>query len=416
MAGKTTASGRAYNHEAGTYDTTLALVGRGTKGGELLRRYWQPFALSSDATTRPKAVRFLGEDLILFRDKAGNPGLLYPRCVHRGTSLFYGRVEDDGIRCCYHGWKFDVEGRCIEQPCEPKNGEHRGSVRQPWYPVVEKYGALWTYMGPEDKQPVFPRFSIFEDLGEDEEIISYYLSPDGELAPWPQDYNWFQMFENAMDTWHLAILHTMISGPQFSKEATGTSRQTPALFNVGWERTRHGIIATSGAYDEVGREYVRQSEAFMPNCYAISPFFVAEGKGNELFWVMPFDDTNHEILMNRRQKKGTPLPDNRSIIAFGPHRKIWAELTDEEKQDFPSDYEAQKSQGDITLHSEEHLARSDKGVVMLRRLFKEQAEAVAAGRDPVGVAFRDEDALIPLHSGVIPVDGQTEAEGALEKV
>ena len=114
--------GRAYGLPAGTIDHDLTSVDAGTPGGELLRRYWHPVALSEEATDLPRAIRVLGEDLVLFRDRSGNPGLVYPRCVHRGTTLLFGRVEDVGIRCCYHGWLFDSEGRCLDQPCEPDHG------------------------------------------------------------------------------------------------------------------------------------------------------------------------------------------------------------------------------------------------------------------------------------------------------
>jgi len=124
--------GRAYGRPTPTHDHDLVAVGPGTPGGELLRRYWQPFARREEATTLPSTVRMLGEDLVLFRDGQGRPGLLYPRCCHRGTTLHYGKVEDDGIRCCYHGWKFDTEGHCLEQPCEPDGGRFKDKVRQPW--------------------------------------------------------------------------------------------------------------------------------------------------------------------------------------------------------------------------------------------------------------------------------------------
>jgi phenylpropionate dioxygenase-like ring-hydroxylating dioxygenase large terminal subunit len=126
--------GTAYGRQNPTYDASQTEVGQGTPCGEWLRRFWQPVALSNDATTRPKKVRLLGEDLILFRDRKGRPGLLYPRCMHRGTTLFYGKVEDEGIRCCYHGWLFGVGGTCLDQPCEPEHGLHRNIARQPWYP------------------------------------------------------------------------------------------------------------------------------------------------------------------------------------------------------------------------------------------------------------------------------------------
>jgi phenylpropionate dioxygenase-like ring-hydroxylating dioxygenase large terminal subunit len=153
--------GRAYGRTAGHFDPELVEVGAGTPAGELLRRYWHPVGLSSEATERPRAVRMLGEDLILYRDRSGTPGLLTPRCCHRGTSLLYGKVEDEGIRCCYHGWLFDAHGLCLDQPCEPDRGRNRDRYRQPWYPLVEYNDLLFTYMGPPHTQPVFPRYDIF---------------------------------------------------------------------------------------------------------------------------------------------------------------------------------------------------------------------------------------------------------------
>ena len=144
--------GTGYAMKPSTTRTELTAVGRGTPMGELLRRYWHPVGLVADATDIPRKVRVLGEDLVLFRDKHGRAGLLHARCCHRGTTLYYGKVEEDGIRCCYHGWKFDTEGHCLEQPCEPEGGLFRDKVRQPWYPVEERYGLIFAYMGPADKE------------------------------------------------------------------------------------------------------------------------------------------------------------------------------------------------------------------------------------------------------------------------
>ena len=118
--------GTAYAMKPPTSRTELTSVGRGTPMGELLRRYWHPVGLVSDANDIPRKVRVLGEDLILFRYRLGHAGLLHARCCHRGTTLYYGKVEDDGIRCCYHGWKFDAEGRCLEQPGEVDGGQRCG--------------------------------------------------------------------------------------------------------------------------------------------------------------------------------------------------------------------------------------------------------------------------------------------------
>ena len=161
-------TGTAYGKPPPTSKLDLAQVGPGTPMGELLRRYWHPVGLTSDANDIPRKVRVLGEDLILFRDGTGRPGLVYPHCAHRGSSLYYGKVEERGIRCCYHGWLFDVQGHCVEQPCEPEGGRARGKVRQPWYPVQELYGLVWAYMGPPDKKPVLPRYECLETFEEGE--------------------------------------------------------------------------------------------------------------------------------------------------------------------------------------------------------------------------------------------------------
>ncbi len=151
-------AGHAYHHKAGTHNAAWTEVGRGRHMGELLRRYWHPVGLVGHASDVPREVRMLGEDLILFRDGQGRPGLVHARCCHRGTTLYFGRVEDEGIRCCYHGWLFDTQGRCLDQPCEPDGGRHRERVRQPWYPLREQYGLIFAYMGPPDKMPVLPRY------------------------------------------------------------------------------------------------------------------------------------------------------------------------------------------------------------------------------------------------------------------
>ena len=132
--------GTAYSLPTANYDSDLTEVGRGTPMGEFLRRYWHPIELSENVKELPVAVRALGEDLVAFRNSEGRVGLVHHRCMHRGASLFYGKVDGEGLRCCYHGWKFDVEGRCLDQPGEPEGGAAKARFRQPWYPVQERYG------------------------------------------------------------------------------------------------------------------------------------------------------------------------------------------------------------------------------------------------------------------------------------
>src|ERR1700710_2576963 len=162
--------GTAYAMGPSTTRTELTEVGRGTPMGELMRRYWHPIGLISHATPPPREGCVVGEGLILFRDGQRRPGLVQARCAHRGTTLYYGKVEEHGIRCCYHGWLFDVEGHCLDQPCEPEGGLHRDKARQPWYPVEERYGLIFAYMGPLDRKPPLPRYDTLENLGDDEHL------------------------------------------------------------------------------------------------------------------------------------------------------------------------------------------------------------------------------------------------------
>ncbi len=165
-------TGTAYGLQPGAHDAMLTEVGAGTPMGELMRRYWHPVGLSSYASDLPRAVRILGEDLILFRGRDGVPGLVHPRCAHRGASLLYGRIDDHGIRCCYHGWAFDQQGMCTDQPCEPQNGLNRERFRQPWYPVEERYGLVWAYLGPPERKPLLQRYNLFETMGEGESLFT----------------------------------------------------------------------------------------------------------------------------------------------------------------------------------------------------------------------------------------------------
>ena len=154
--------------------------------------------------------------------KAGGEGLM----LHRGTSLYYGKVEERGIRCCYHGWLFDVQGHCLEQPCEPGGGAHRGKVRQPWYPVQEQYGLIWAYLGPADKKPVLPRYECLETL-EDGEFIEADDSSIGGGGPQVIPCNWLQHYENLVDPFHVVILHSSFSGTQFVPQMAVIVRPTP---------------------------------------------------------------------------------------------------------------------------------------------------------------------------------------------
>ena len=252
---KRPSDGIAYGRPPQHHDAELTEVGPGTPCGEFMRRYWHPIQLSARVTDRPQNIRILCEDLILFRDKTGRPGLLYPRCAHRGTTLYYGKVDERGIRCCYHGWLFDVEGHCLEQPCEPEGGKLRDRMRQPWYPLEERYGLVWTYMGPPEKKPLLTRWDVLETLAPGERIVTNGASTGAggdhtvEIVP----TNWLNDWENIMDPLHIPILHTSFSGVQFVPEMG-------VMPDVTWDYADHGMRYSAYRKLDDGREMDRVTQ------------------------------------------------------------------------------------------------------------------------------------------------------------
>ncbi|MBL8289969.1 MAG: aromatic ring-hydroxylating dioxygenase subunit alpha [Rubrivivax sp.] len=343
--------------------------------GELLRRYWHPVGLARDAGSEPKPVRVLGEDLILFRDGHGRPGLLHPRCAHRGASLYYGRVEPEGLRCCYHGWLFDAQGRCLEQPCEPEGGAAlRHNVRQPWYPLEERYGLVFAYLGPPARKPLLPAYDVLDEPGAGEFIEADDTSLGGGGPP-IIPCNWLQHYENVVDSYHVPILHGTFSGTQF----VPAMAQMP---KVQWSDVGRGVQALSWRALEDGAPLRRVTEAVLPTLRVVpSPRLHRFGPVESIGWVLPIDDTHFRIYVAGRVREAGEIGRMRSKM----NGKFWWELSDEEHRRFPGDYEAQVSQGAIAAHSAEHLRTSDRGIALLRRLLRRQLEVVAAGGDPVGV-------------------------------
>jgi nitrite reductase/ring-hydroxylating ferredoxin subunit len=387
--------GGGYGRKPGAANRLLTETGPGSPCGELMRRYWQPVGLSSSTGTVPRAVRILGEDLILFRDKAGRAGLLHARCCHRGTTLYYGKVEEGGIRCCYHGWLFDVEGHCIEQPCEPEGGLHRAQVRQPWYPVEERYGLVFAYLGPLDQKPALPRYDVLESLdpGEtlEQEDKSYYVGGGGFTSEHPHvPYNWLQNFENVVDSYHVLILHSRFAGVQFRDEFALAPK-------IQWDYVDHGVAASSRRSLKDGREFDRVTQVLLPNVRIVPTIELTPGSGTEVAWIVPVDDTTHRTFgVAKVREPGLYVRRSRLAQHDG---KIWTEMTDAEHQAHPDDFEAQSGQGRVNLHSEEHLVTSDKGVAMLRRLLTNEIKAVADGSAALGTADHGSEGLVKVRGG-----------------
>jgi phenylpropionate dioxygenase-like ring-hydroxylating dioxygenase large terminal subunit len=380
--------GTGYALRPPTTRSELTSVGRATPMGELLRRYWHPVGLESDATDIPRKVRILGEDLILFRDRGGRAGLLHARCCHRGTTLYYGKVEDDGIRCCYHGWKFDTEGRCLEQPCEPEGGLFKDKVRQPWYPVEERYGLLFAYLGPAEKKPVLPRYECLETMDEGE-FVEADDSSIGGGGPAVIPCNWLQHFENVVDPYHVPVLHGSFSGAQFTN-------MMASMPDVAFETSPRGILVRSIRRQDDGKVFYRVTEAALPTLRVVPNPRVAQFACVEsIGWTLPIDDTSFRIYVAGRVKQSGDIGRMRSKF----NGKFWWDMTEAEHQQFPGDYEAQVGQGAQTIHSEEHFGQSDRGILMIRRLLTEQLEAIAADKDPIGVSFDQNAPAVRFEAG-----------------
>ena len=388
--------GRAYGRQEGEWDPDLVETGPGTRSGELLRRYWHPIARAEEATTLPREVRLLGEDLILFRNGRGEVGLMEPRCCHRGTTLYHGKVEEVGIRCPYHGWLFGTDGSCLDQPCEPDRGRNRTRYRQPWYPVEEYHGLIFAYLGPAEKQPAFSRYQIFEDVTDEEEIVIVEHFAFG--GPTEAPCNWFQTHENAMDPYHVFVLHSTLNEPQFDPRL----REWP---EIDWQGHEWGVTSTQDRKLEDGVTLHRITEVRMPTIRVVpTPTLSVLGPTNNLSWAAPIDDMNTKVYCMVRKRVDSEI---QGLPVYGG-QKSWFELSDKVHQLYPGDFETQVGQGAITRHSTERLSSSDRGVSMVRRQFKEQVQVVADGGDPTGVSFDGSDAPLALIAGNYVVDSKTD--------
>src|SRR6266849_235297 len=209
----------------------LTQVGLGTPMGALMRRYWHPIATLPELMTEPVlAVTLLGENLALYRTSGGELGLVAQRCPHRGASLAYGIPEPDGIRCAYHGWKFDGDGTCLEQPAEPGDSTFRDRVHIPAYPAQEMGGLIWAYLGP-DPAPLLPRFDLFvrDDL-------------EREIGITRLPCNWLQIMENSLDPVHLEYLYSVYMNYVLKRQGKPPASQTKHHDRIAFDLFEYGII------------------------------------------------------------------------------------------------------------------------------------------------------------------------------
>jgi phenylpropionate dioxygenase-like ring-hydroxylating dioxygenase large terminal subunit len=371
-----------YKREVPQDDAELTRVGPGTPCGEYLRRFWQPVAKSAELGDVPRRIRIMGEDLVVFRDRGGRVGLLQPHCAHRGASLEFGVISERGIRCCYHGWLYDVDGTLLEAPAESAESMLKHRVSQGAYPVHEFGGLVFAYMGPPEKRPEFPMYDTFQ-------LSDYQLLPGPKFT---LPCNWLQVKENCMDPVHGAFLHAIVSGVQFTA-AWGV------LPELEFRESPVGLVYIASRRVE-DRIWVRVADFMAPNIHQFAPDW-DDAKKVKIFdrpmitrWAVPIDDTNTMNIDFAHYHESWTVPLEQVVNpAFGQ--------TDdrpfEERQRRPGDYDAQMSQRPIAVHALEHLATSDRGVVMLRRMLRNGIRAVQRGQDPFGI-LREPVARIPTYA------------------
>jgi phthalate 4,5-dioxygenase len=414
----------------------LCRVGPGTPVGALMRQYWLP-ALTSRELPEPDGppvrVRLLGENLVAFRVTSGKVGLIQDHCPHRGTSLFFGRNEGDGLRCVYHGWKFDCSGACVDMPSEPAESSFASKVRAVAYPCVERNDVVWAYLGPRATPPPLP------------DLEPNMLEPgEATVQKVFRECSWFQALEGDIDTGHLGFLHLGAVRPE------DTSPGTFDYYNVADRAPRYKVVDTEfgtsyGAYRpaEADSDYWRIAHFLFP-CFTMIPTgilgvqvlvraWVPVDDGHVMFWSL-------EVPRSRQGRAGTGgantlARSGRPVAAAGaraggfeflPDTTDWLgkfRLTQHRDNDYLIDRAAQRTQsftgiagihqqdqaatesmGPIIDRSGEHLGSSDAMVIRTRRRVIAAARALRdSGAVPPGV---DEPAVYRCRSGgvVLPRD------------
>jgi 5,5'-dehydrodivanillate O-demethylase len=338
----------------------LTRVGPGTPCGEMLRRYWWPVGFGAHVTSKPVPVRVLGEDLILFRDGSGALGLIERACPHRGAGLELGRVESDGIRCCYHGWKFDRTGTCLDMPAEPDDTPLRREVKARTYRAQDVAGLVFAYMGPAPA-PEIPPYDLL--VREDMNRVLYSKE---------EKCNWLQRAENGCDPHHLMALHAP-GYPQIALK--------PA--NVTWEKTWYGFRQEQQYPDSL---YNVTHQIFPSHTRRLAAR-VGDDPKHYLNLRVPVDDVTTityfvQAVIAERGPYTITTRDHTAYdyMAYEEVDDGWWRIPSHEQ-----DRIAQESQGRIADRSRETLGTSDRGIVMFRRNLEESIRAVQEGRDPVGV-------------------------------
>jgi phthalate 4,5-dioxygenase oxygenase subunit len=381
---------------------TLVRTARGTPMGELLRRYWLPVLLATELPEpdcAPVRVRVLGERLIAFRDTGGRLGLIHEFCAHRGVSLWFGRNEQNGIRCPYHGWKYDVTGQCVDVPSEPAENGFCARIRLDAYPCIERGGVIWAYLGPAELRPPEPAYD-WTRVPSGHRYVSKRL----------QECNWLQAMEGALDSIHSTFLHRYSVGDDPLLKRDPKSR---ALLEADRNPKFVPTVSPAGLYVATRRDageagyYWRVTQWLMP-CFSFFPPYGDNPYGGHAF--VPIDDVSCWVFSIDYQPRRPLSAAEREAAHAGKgiHVRLlegtWTPIANK-RNDYLVDRAAQKakqtfsgvfdigvqdaaiqeSMGAIQDRTREQLVSSDNGIIMTRRRLTEAAAAVARGKAPPGL-------------------------------
>jgi nitrite reductase/ring-hydroxylating ferredoxin subunit len=392
-----------YQAEEVEIDDALTRVGPGTPCGEYLRRYWHPVALTQDLGELPLPVRILGENLVLFRDGEDRIGLVHRNCPHRRASLEFGICESRGIRCCYHGWLFDVDGTILEIPCEREDNEVarkvQATTRLGAYPVREQDGLIFAYMGPPAEKPPFPVFDMLEMDG---------INRRPYKAPF--ECNWLQVLDAILDPVHTTFLHSQVSRQQFSE---GMAELGELKF---YERDEMRFMGTNSR--RVGDHiWIRLNELILPNFTQAGAAFATDGTQSRYFgrsaftrWVVPVDDTNCiAFAWANFGDRADPEEYNTDLGAELIEQGEPLIRPYEEKQRHPADVEAVEGMGPITEHRKENLLPCDRGISVFRRRVRRLCRELQDGKPPPQPADLGDGAIATYGCDTVlnvPADGE----------
>lgn len=402
----------------------LCRVGADRPMGQMLRRYWLPALLSEELPTggcRPRRVRLLGEHLVAFRDSEGKVGLLDEHCPHRGSSLYLGRNEGDGLRCIYHGWKIGTDGCVLDTPVEPAETAFKERVKAISYPTVEQGDVVWAYIGPPDKIPQFPRYA-------------WTLTPPTHhqvLKVW-EECNWVQALEGALDASHAAVLHAEQLLPSDRPRHTPTADLAPRLEA---ENTDYGFrfAAIHVPLNEPEKYKLVRTFNFAAPCHVFTPpkdtgsmhIFVPMDDYNTMWFGVNFT-TDAPLAFDRQARAhdrgallGVDLDANYRKLRRYENDYLQDVAAMESATSFSGlsgqatqDHACQETMGPIYDRTLEHLGTTDVGIIRMRRRMLDAVRAFEAGEEPLGINPNIPYERVGTDERLIPLDAPWQVVGA----